>query len=72
MKWEKEVVPRVNSKLSMGIKLLVAGSEEKWENGVEGASVNEIMPMGNYLENTVNTVIKITAIGNTGNTVIVK
>ena len=47
--------------VSLGIKLLVTGkySEEKWENGVEGASLNGMMPMGSYLENTVNTVIKI-------------
>ena len=43
----------------MGIKLLVTSnySEEKGENGVEGGSVNGMMPMGSYLENTVNTVI---------------
>ena len=46
----------------MGIKLLETGkySKAKWENGVEGASVNGMMPMGSYLENTVNTVIEIT------------
>ena len=29
-----------------------------------------MMPMGRYLENTVNTVIRNTVIGNTGNTAI--
>ena len=54
---------------------LVTGkySEEKGENGVEhveGGSVNGMMPVGSYLENTVNTVIENTVIGNTENTLI--
>ena len=57
----------VNVKLSIGIKLLVTGkwSEKKWENGVGGGSVNEMMPIGSYLENTVNVVIENTVIGYT-------
>ena len=56
----------------MEIESVVTGKynvQEKWENGVEGGSVNKMMLMGSYPENTV---IENAVIGNTENTVIEK